>query len=104
MDMPETIEVVRIKYPCLITVEKGIFQPRLPSFKLKLATRNRPVKLLTLADLPDSQPEKYGLKGSPTQVLKVFPPEVSSDQEVWQGSSEELAEKLHAKLKDLKFL
>ncbi len=34
VDMPNTLETCEIQYPCLITVEKDIFQPRLPSFKL----------------------------------------------------------------------
>jgi electron transfer flavoprotein beta subunit len=33
MDMPNTIEVADIKFPCLLTVDKDIFQPRLPSYK-----------------------------------------------------------------------
>ena len=28
MDMPNTIEVLEVKYPCLLTVDKDIFQPR----------------------------------------------------------------------------
>lgn len=39
VDMPNTLEVCEVKYPCLITVEKDIFQPRLPSFKLKIQTK-----------------------------------------------------------------
>ena len=104
MDMPETVEIVRVGFPCLITVEKGIFQPRLPSFKLKMATKERPIKRLTLADLPDSDPGRYGLKGSPTQVVKVFPPQISSERVTWQGDPEVLAEKIYAKLNELKFL
>lgn len=104
MDMPETVEIVRINFPCLITVEKGICQPRLPSFKLKLATKDQPVKRLTLADLPDSEPERYGLKGSPTQVLRIFPPECNSDREVWHDAPEILSTNIYAKLKELKFL
>ena len=32
-DMPYTVETAEIKFPCLITVEKGIYQPRLPSYR-----------------------------------------------------------------------
>lgn len=104
MDMPETVETVRVSYPCLITVEKGIFQPRLPSFRLKMATKEWPIRRLTLADLPDTEPERYGLKGSPTQVIKVFPPQNSSERETWQDSPEVLSEKLFVKLHELKLL
>ena len=41
VDMPNTLEVCEIKYPCLMTVEKDIFQPRLPSFKLKVQTKEK---------------------------------------------------------------
>ena len=36
VDLPDTVQTVEIEFPCLITVEKGIFEPRLPSFKLKM--------------------------------------------------------------------
>ena len=51
MDMPNTVEVVEIEYPCLITVEKGIFQPRLPSYRLKLATVNKDIKAVSYTHL-----------------------------------------------------
>lgn len=104
MDMPEAVELVRVTFPCLITVEKGIFQPRLPSYRLKLATAERQVKKIGLADLPDTDPGKYGLKGSPTQVIRVFPPEGHGDKETWQDSPEELSNKILNKLNELKFL
>ncbi len=104
MDMPETIEVVRINFPFLMTVEKGIFQPRLPSFKRRLASKDRPVRRLTLADMPDSQPENYGLKGSPTQVIRIFPPASPTTHETWKDAPEVLADKIYSKLSELKFL
>ena len=33
MDMLDTVEIAKLKFPCLISVEKDIFQPRLPSYK-----------------------------------------------------------------------
>lgn len=104
MNMPETIELVRVSFPFLMSVEKGINQPRLPSFKRKMATADKPIKRLTLADLPDSRPERYGLKGSPTQVIKIFPPEVTASHELWEDASEQLSEKIFNKLSELKFL
>ena len=35
LDLPLHVETAKIKYPCILTVEKGIFEPRLPSLKLK---------------------------------------------------------------------
>ena len=104
MDMAATVEVARIHYPCLITVEKGIYQPRLPSFRLKLKTRDWPIRQLTLADLEDQDPSHYGLNGSPTQVKRIFPPAANTDHETWTGPGPDLAQRLGARLHQLKFV
>jgi electron transfer flavoprotein beta subunit len=104
MDMPESIETVKIAYPCLITVDKGIFEPRLPSYKKKISTKDREIKILSLNDLDDKNEKNYGLNGSPTQVERIFPPEVNNDREMWTGSSNELSERIESKLKSLKFI
>ncbi len=103
MDMPNTVEVARIKYPCLITVEKDIYEPRLPSYKKKIATRDRKITMLSLADFKDQDKKNYGLKGSPTQVVKVFPPMQTKSREKWENG-EEAAEKIAKKMKELKFI
>ncbi len=104
MDMPKTIEVAEIKYPCLLTVEKDIAEPRLPSYKLKLQTKDRDVKMITFKELYDQDEKKYGLNGSPTQVERIFPPSVNNDRETWTGNSDEIVKKLSTKLRDLKFI
>ena len=104
MDMPSTLEIAEIAFPCLITVEKGIFQPRLPSFKLKMATTDKEIPFYSLNDFEDQDEKNYGLNGSPTQVKRIFPPEGNSDHEMWQGSGEELSGQLFGKLKELKFV
>ncbi|MBW6410479.1 electron transfer flavoprotein subunit beta/FixA family protein [Clostridium weizhouense] len=104
MDMPETLEVVEIAYPCLITVDKGIFEPRLPSYKKKVATKDKDIAVINLDNFEDKNEKKYGLNGSPTQVERIFPPEVNTDREMWIGSSNELSEKINNKLRELKFV
>ena len=104
VDLPDTVQTVEIEFPCLITVEKGIFEPRLPSFKLKMKTKDREVQVFGLKDFRDKDEKKYGLNGSPTQVLKIFPPEAKAESEIWTGSGEELADKLFDKLIEGKFL
>ncbi len=104
MDMPNTIEVAEIKFPCLLTVDKDIFQPRLPSYRKKLETKDREIKILSFKDLQDQNEKRYGLNGSPTQVERIFPPAVNTDKEMWTGTGEELSDKLAAKLKELKFI
>jgi electron transfer flavoprotein beta subunit len=104
MDMPNTIEVAEIKFPCLLTVEKDIFQPRLPSYRKKLETKDKEIKMLSLKDFGDQDEKRYGLNGSPTQVERIFPPAVNTDKEMWSGTGEELSQKLGFKLKELKFV
>lgn len=104
MDMPETVETARILFPCLITVEKDISVPRLPSYRRKIATTGKEIKVYGLNDLDDKNEKRYGLSGSPTQVERIFPPEVNTEREIWSGSDTELAEKLSKKLKELKFV
>lgn len=104
MDMPSTYETVRIKLPCLLCVDKDIYEPRLPSYKRKIATSGKEIKLISLKDLQQKDASIYGLNGSPTQVRRIFPPESNDRQEIWQGTADELALDIYEKLKELKFL
>lgn len=103
MDMTDDIEVAEIQYPCLLAVDKDIFIPRLPSYIRKQETKDREIKVITLANMEDKEEKNYGLNGSPTQVQKIFPPQVNNHREVWNGDGKELAEQLLHKLKELKF-
>ena len=104
MDMTEDIEITRIKFPCLLSVDKDIFQPRLPSYLKKQASRDREITMYTFADMEDQNELHYGLNGSPTQVQRIFPPEVNDSQEFWEGTGAELADRLYNKVKELKFI
>lgn len=104
IEMPDTVEIIEIQLPCLLSVDKDIFQPRLPSFIKKTATRDKEIKLITLNDFDDQDEKKYGLNGSPTQVDKIFPPSVNQDRETWTGDSAQLSLRIASKLKQLKFI
>jgi electron transfer flavoprotein beta subunit len=104
MDMPDTVELAGIIFPCLLTVEKNIFQPRLPSYRKKIKTKSREIKILTIDDLDDKDVNNYGLEGSPTRVEKIFPPEINTERKIWTGNSEELATRIAEKLIDLKII
>ena len=90
--------------PCLICMDSEINTPRLPSYRRKKAMDGSLIHSLTLNDLEDKDSTHYGLKGSPTQVQKVFPPEKSTSRVMVEGSSEELAQKLIDLLADRKFI
>ncbi|NSJ91535.1 electron transfer flavoprotein subunit beta/FixA family protein [Coprococcus sp. MSK.21.13] len=104
MDMPESVELAEIKFPCLITVDKDIFQPRLPSYKRKKITERKEIKMYSLDDFDDKNEYNYGLNGSPTQVEKIFPPPVNEHKEIWEGDSLELGNRVFEELKKLKYV
>jgi len=72
--LEEGREIVEAKLPALLTVVKDINRPRSSSlFHLRRAARLG-IPTWTAADLPGADPAKLGLKGSPTQVIKIFSP------------------------------
>lgn len=104
VDLPDYEIEERIPFPCLMTVEKGIFEPRLPSYRKKLATADREITWLALGDLDDTDPKHYGLNGSPTQVKRIFPPESHVEHVILEGSPSEQATQLAELLAKKKFL
>jgi electron transfer flavoprotein beta subunit len=103
MDMTHDIEITKIQFPCLLTVDKDIFMPRLPSYIKKQETKDREIRVITLNELEDQDEKHYGLNGSPTQVQRIFPPQVNAHREMWNGTSTELTDQLVTKLQELKF-
>ena len=91
VEEPGHLLTERIPFPCLITVDKGAFEPRLPSFRLKLATADREIAWFKLDDLEDHDPAHYGLNGSPTQVKRIFPPDNHVEQLTLSGTDAEKA-------------
>ena len=103
-NMEDSFEVVRLPYPCLISVEKDIHTPRLPSYLNYKKTLDRPITMLTVKDLSDKADTRYGLTGSPTQVERIFQPEPASDHMIWDNSKTDGAQQLFNLLSDEKFI
>jgi len=102
IDYPEYTELAEIVLPALITVEKGINTPRLPSYRLLKSPCSKPVARLSLDDLSDTDPSHYGIDGSPTKVVRIFPPERNASQEIWDG--EDLGKRLFDELVRIKMV
>lgn len=100
--LADTVETVRMPFPCLVTVEQDIHMPRLPSLKTARMVADRPVHILGLDSFLDTDPNHYGLTGSPTQVERIFPPPAGPQRELWTGPDG--GERLHALLKAWKFI
>ncbi|AOT68896.1 electron transfer flavoprotein subunit beta/FixA family protein [Geosporobacter ferrireducens] len=77
--------------PCLLVIHPDAFRPRLPSLKLKLMAAKKEVKKLSMQDMQEKNILKYGLKGSPTQVERVFLPERTTYRQVLTGDGDTLA-------------
>ena len=71
-----------ISLPCLLSVEKDSFIPRMPSLKLKISGKKKQINVITLEDFEDSDCSHYGLSGSATRVKKIFPPEKTQKQKI----------------------
>ncbi len=103
-NMEDSFEIVRLPFPCLISVEKDIHTPRLPSYRHMLATSSRPVTTLGLSDLLDTSENNYGLSGSPTQVERVFQPDSCVDQQIWNEAETDCAQQLFDLLRCEKYV
>lgn len=103
-NMEDSYEVVRLPFPCLISVEKDIYTPRLPSYRRKRKTVDWPVHRLSLDELTDTDEAHYGITGSPTQVERVFAPEAFVEQVLWDGPPLENAECLCTMLAEQKYI
>ena len=96
--MDDGYDVLQAPYPLLITVVKDINQPRVPSLKGKMKAKRAEIIVYSAKDI-GADPTCIGLPGSPTQVVKVFPPEPRGEQAMLTGSVDEQVEQLVEKLK-----
>jgi electron transfer flavoprotein beta subunit len=85
--------------PCLLTVTKEINVPRLPSFRRKMLARKTPITTWTADDI-HGEKDRFGLEGSPTRVIRVFPPSPRLGGEKLEGSPSDQAEMLVQKLRE----
>ncbi|NQT00269.1 MAG: electron transfer flavoprotein subunit beta/FixA family protein [Candidatus Omnitrophica bacterium] len=93
-------EIIETPLPCLLTVVKEINQPRLPSLKGKMRAKKQEIPTWSSKDI-QANPERIGLTGSPTQVIKIFSPPPRKGGQMLEGSTEEVVEKLGTIFKDI---
>ncbi len=95
--MDDGYDEVEVPLPALFTVVKEINEPRLPSLKGKMKAKKLEIATMTAADI-DADVNQLGLKGSPTWVVKVFPPQLHGERVMLEGTVDEKVEQLAAKL------
>ena len=78
------IEVLETALPALVTVSKGDMLRRAPSLEQVINAHSISIKIVRASDL-DLNEDALGLKGSYTQVVKVFPPPAKGSSRILQG-------------------
>lgn len=100
----ENTAVLDLPFPCLITTEKDIVEVRLPSYKTMLKNQDKTIQEVCLKDMEDTDANNYGLKGSATQVERIFPPEPKEGHVVLDGTDEKVGDKLADLLREAHIL
>lgn len=81
-------EILELELPAVLTVVKEVASPRLPTLRGKQKARQADIPVWTVEDL-DVAPQKLGLNGSPTRVVRIFHPKVTRECEMLTANSEE---------------
>ena len=96
------IRKLRAKYPCLLTVEKANFRPRIPNLKRWKASRTADIAVYSAATIPGLDPAQIGDPGSPTKVPRTYPPEVGAKGSmIDEGSTEKNVDRLFGLIADV---
>jgi electron transfer flavoprotein beta subunit len=79
-------EIVEARLPALITVVREINRPRYPTVPMRLACEDAQITLWDNKTMKISE-DLIGLKGSPTQVRRIFSPERATGEIVGDGEN-----------------
>jgi electron transfer flavoprotein beta subunit len=96
----EGYQILELQLPALLTVVKEINEPRLPSLRGKMRAKKHQIPVWGHKDLNLDQ-DQIGLKGSPTQVVKIFTPPAKQQGKILEGEPGEVVEELVSQIKDL---
>jgi electron transfer flavoprotein beta subunit len=97
-------EVLETSLPVLLSVVKSINEPRYPTVKNTMKANRKQIPVWTAADVA-VEPGLIGLKGSPTQVRRVFTPKPRVQGEmIVAGTPREVAALLAHKLMEAKII
>lgn len=85
----EGFEVLGTDMPVLLTAMKDLNEVRYPTLLHSIRAQQYEIQSITVADL-DVDPNRLGLKGSPTRVRKVYSPPMRSAGKILKGTPEEM--------------
>jgi len=95
----EGYQILEVEAPCLVTVLASANKARYMSVAGIVEAFDKEVEIWS-ADQINVEPEKLGLKGSPTKVKKAFAKEVKGAGEVFDVEAEEAVNIIISKLKE----
>ena len=104
-NLDTTIIKATITLPCVLCIDGDVNTPRLPSYKRKVrfADCKEQIRIILLM-IWKIRMKINSLKGSATQVEKIFNPEKTTDRLVLQGTKEQIAGDLFNVLRERKFI
>ncbi len=82
-------EIVECTLPALLTIEKGLVEPRYPSLPNLMKAKKKPVQVLTSAELPGVEASTAG-----THLDSMTPPPPRPECKMIEGEPEEMAREL----------
>lgn len=97
-------EIIEAKPPCLFTMLlPKDWAPKFPSFPQTHSALRKPYHVWSAADI-GAEARYLGLKGSPTQVSKIYPPPQKGKAEMFSGNAAAAAEHILAVMRNEHFL
>ena len=93
----EGTERIKLSLPGLITVSKGINEPRPPSLRGKITAAKSDIAVWSAQDI-NADEDKIGLKGSPTRVVRMSTPHHERQGQFLDGTVQEQVTDLVSKL------
>ena len=101
-ELEKGTETAEARMPCLFTVEKTNYRPRIPNLKSWKASRTAVITKLSSANIPGLDPAQIGDPGSPTKVPRTYPPVVGeSGHMIDEGSTEKNVDTLFELIADV---
>lgn len=97
-ELDDGYRVIEVSLPAVITVNKEINIPRIPSFKDARRALKISIKKWGKKDL-DIDEKRIGMDGSPTSVVKVETPRIEKETILITGEPSQAADELIQKLK-----
>ncbi len=103
-EQEEGYEIIDVEFPVVISVVKAMNEPRFPSIRGTMKANRAEILVWTAADL-DVNEQQLGLKGSPTQVRKIFtPPQRTNGVLIHKDTAREAVAELIKNLSDAKIV